>query len=89
MNYSPIRQRYTSPSDVTNQLLKRKRILEKFGGKADEWLMLAEDFLADDGRLNHAYCMNQYKRLGGEIDAPVQFDYVPEEPDWMERKDLQ
>lgn len=92
MNYAPVRRKFFTQSDVTNKLIKRKRILEFFGGTADEWLQLAEDFLADDCRLNHTYCMSEYKRLGGEIEAPVAFTYEvpePEVPDWMERKDLQ
>jgi len=62
------------------------------GGAASAWLALAEDFLADDCRGNYAYCMNEYKRLGGEIELPTAFTYIPEEPEapeWMDRKDMQ
>ena len=81
MIYAPIKTHFVSQSEVTNKLLKRKRILENFGGRLDEWLQLAEDFLADDCRLNHAYCMSEYKRMGGEIESPVAFTYEPEEPE--------
>lgn len=86
MNYAPIKQRYFTQSDITNKLIKRKRILEFSGGTLAEWLQLAEDFLADDCRLNHAYCMREYKRLGGEIEAPIAFTYDTEDPE-VEQKD--
>ena len=82
---------YISLSPVTNELLKRKRALEDMGGTAEQWQALAEDFLADEGRANYSYCMNEFRKAGGEIGSPVAFDYVPEPetPDWMERKDLE
>jgi hypothetical protein len=89
--YAPTRRRFESQSEVTNKLIKRKRILENFGGTIAEWLTLAEDFLADESRANYAYCMTEFRRLGGEIEAPQAFAYKPAEtetPDWMERQDL-
>lgn len=91
--YRPVKRKFVSESAETNKLLKRKRILEFVtNATAEEWLDLANDFLADNCRANHCYCMMEFKRLGGEI-MPIQFHYIPPEPespapDWMERKDI-
>lgn len=69
--YRPIRKKYCEwalhYSPITDKLIKRKHILEFLGGTADEWKELADDFLADGGRCNHAYCMSQHRRLMAEV----------------------
>jgi hypothetical protein len=77
MEYNPVKTKFESASEETQKLIKRKRALEFGGSTAEEWLDLAEAFLADDGRANYAYCMWQYKKCGGVIPDPVPFD-VPE-----------
>ena len=78
MDYNPIPTRHVSESEETNKLLRRKRMLEFSTSTAEEWLELAELFLADDGRANYAYCLWQYRKHGGGDLIPVKFDYVPE-----------
>lgn len=79
--YTPVRRKFVSQSEKTNRLLKRKRILEFTTSTADEWRDLADDFLADGGRANHAYCMYQFKRHGGVIE-PIAFEYIPPESEF-------
>lgn len=75
-------------SPVTDRLIKRKHILEFSGGKPEEWLVLANDFLADGGRLNHAYCMAEYKKAGGIIEPKpeIETEEIPE-PEYREWTD--
>lgn len=68
MDYKPIRRRHESTSEQTNKLLKRKRVLEFTTSAASEWLELAGEFQADGGRANHAYCMTQYRKHGGQVE---------------------
>jgi len=84
--YQPMKKRHVSKSEHTNSLLKRKRILEFSTSTAEEWFDLANDFLADDCRANHAYCMMEFRKRGGEI-APVAFVYEPAEPEVPEYVD--
>lgn len=77
MDYKPVKTKYVSTSEQTNNLLKRKRILEFSGASPEEWLSLADGFLADGGRANYTYCIWRYRRQGGD-NTPVEFDYVPE-----------
>lgn len=87
LDYQPVKKKYISPSEHTNSLLKRKRILEFTTSTADEWFDLANDFLADDCRANHAYCMTEFKRRGGVVE-PIAFTYVePAEPEVPEYAD--
>jgi len=86
MIYQPMKEKFFTQSATTNELIKRKRILLNFGGKMEEWLQLADDFLADGGRANHAFCMAEFRRMGGDT-TPVQFDYVPDEPEVPETID--
>lgn len=67
MPYAPVRGRFMSTSEDTNRLLRRKRVLEFQGGKAQEWKELADNFLADGGKLNYAYCMAEYRKLAPEV----------------------
>jgi hypothetical protein len=76
VDYSPIRKQFASENEVTQGLIRRKRTLSRFGGTAEEWLTLAEEFLADDGRANYAFCMYEFKRHGGHIPDPIAF--IPE-----------
>jgi hypothetical protein len=82
--YKPAKLKYrdyaVEYSPVTDQLIKRKHILENFGGTLDEWRDLADEFLADGGRANHAYCMAEFRKRGGVV-APIAFDYMPDEPE--------
>ena len=80
MIYQPIKTKFVSQSEATNKLLKRKRVLEFSTSTADEWRDLADDFLADGGRANHAYCMMEFRKRGGVVD-PVAFEYTPDEPE--------
>jgi len=77
MDYKPVKKRHVSASEQTNKLLKRKRVLEFTTATAAEWRKLADDFSADGGRANHAYCIMQYRKCGGKIE-PVEIAYVPE-----------
>ncbi len=86
MMYQPVKRPYVSPSEETNRLLKRKRILVHFGGTLDEWRNLADEFLADGGRANHAFCMCEYRHLGGVVE-PIAFVYEPAEPEVPEYVD--
>jgi len=72
--YKPIRRRYVEYaieySPVTDQLIKRKRIMLFTGATAQEWLELANDFLSNNGRANFTFCMTEYKKQGGQIETP-------------------
>ena len=85
--YKPIKEKYADYaidySAVTDKLIKRKRILLFTNSTAQEWIELANDFKADGGRANHAYCVKQAK-LHGWIDTAVtepEYDYA-----WQEHK---
>lgn len=80
MMYQPVKRPFFSSSEATNRLLKIKRIYLNFGATLDEWRDLADEFLADGGRANHAFCMCEFKRLGGVVE-PVVFEYIPPEPE--------
>jgi hypothetical protein len=86
MIYQPVKTKYESPSETTNRLIKRKRILLQLGGSLNEWRDLADEFLADGGRANHAFCMCEYRRMGGAVE-PAAFEYVPVEPEVPEYED--
>jgi len=91
--YKPVRRKYIEwaidYSPVTDQLIKRKRILLFTGASPEEWLQLAGDFQTDGGRANFAYCMTEYRKLTGvEIQEP-EFQQPPDEIyDWQSRADM-
>lgn len=86
MPYQPIVKKYSewaeAYSETTDRLIKRKKALLLTGALAEEWRALADDFLADDGRANHAFCMWMFAKLGGD-NTPVPFDaeIIPVSPD--------
>ena len=82
MKYEPVKQKYAqyaiAYSPEIDQLIKRKRALLLWGGTTAEWLEVAEGFLAQDCKANYAFCMWKFGKLGGVIEAPAVFAYVPE-----------
>jgi hypothetical protein len=77
--YKPIKQKYADYaieySAVTDKLIKRKRILLFTTSTAQEWIDLADDFKANGGRANHAYCVKQAKLRGWIDTAEVEPEY--------------